>query len=89
MLELAPSADPILAAITFDMMPDEIVMVVVGVAAAADEGAIIALEFTMCGAFMLLQYYLLAPKPTVLLIDVKTAIEALPNAAELSYRPKY
>ncbi len=89
MLELAPSADPILAAITFDMMPDEIVMVVVGVAAGADEGAIIALEFAMCGAFMFLQYYLLASKPTVLLIDVKTAIEALPNAAELSYRPKY
>jgi hypothetical protein len=54
LLELAPSADPILAAIAFDMMPDEIVMVVVGVAAGADKGAIIALEFAICSAFMLL-----------------------------------
>ena len=63
------------------MMANEVVVVVVRITVTAYEWTIVALEFAMNCAFMLLWASLLVSKPAVLLVYGKTSIEAFPNAA--------
>lgn len=51
-LELAPGTEPVLAVVALEVMPDEVVVVVVRVAATADEGTIVALELAADRALM-------------------------------------
>lgn len=47
LFKLASSTQPILAIITFEMMANKVVVIIVGITVAADEWTIIALEFAV------------------------------------------
>ena len=70
------------------MMANEVVVVIVRITVTAYEWTIVALEFTVHRAFMLFLCSLLSSQPAILLVNGKTAIEALPNATQLGYRSK-
>ena len=70
------------------MVANEVVVVIVRITVAAYEWTIVALEFTVQCAFMLFLRSLLFSQPAVLFVNGKTAIEALPDAAQLGYWSK-
>lgn len=83
-VELAASAEPVVAVLAFEVVLDVVVVVEVAGAAAADEGLVVALVLVLAPALVLRSVADAALRQV--LVDVEAAVVALPDVAQLSQR---